>query len=112
MKEEYRKAAVAAYKERKIESGVYAIRCRSSDQLWVGIALDLSTIQNRLWFELRHGSNSHRSLQDAWDAHGGEMFTLEVVERLTDDDDPGYSRAAALKRLHEKWIAKLNATRM
>jgi hypothetical protein len=54
MKTEDRKAAVTAYKERKVESGIYAIRCAASGEVWVGSAPNLSTIQNRLWFTLRH----------------------------------------------------------
>lgn len=111
MQGEDRKAAVAAYKERKVESGIYAVRCVPSDQVWVGSAPDLSTIQNRLWFILRQGNNQHRSLQEAWAAHGSEVFTFEAVEQLT-DDDPGYIRTAALKLLHAHWIAKLNGTRI
>lgn len=109
---EDRKAAVAAYRERKVESGIYALRCGLSDQVWVGSAPDLSTIQNRLWFTLRQGSNSHRSLQEAWAAYGSQAFTFEVVERLVDGDDPGYIRIAALKSLHAHWVEKLNGIRI
>ncbi|CAN5415119.1 GIY-YIG nuclease family protein [soil metagenome] len=112
MKEEDRKAAIAAYKERKVESGIYAVRCTASDQVWVGSAPDLSTIQNRLWFTLRQGSNSYRSLQDAWAAHGSETFSFEIVERLSDDDDPSYIRNAALKSLHAEWMKRLNGIRI
>ncbi len=112
MRGEGRKAAVEAYKKRKVESGIYAVRCVPSDQVWIGSAPDLSTIQNRLWFTLRLGNNAHRSLQEAWTAYGSEAFTFEVVERLTDDDDPGYIRTAVLKSLHAHWMAKLNATRI
>jgi hypothetical protein len=38
MTETTRKAAVAAYKERKIAAGIYAIRCVASDQVWIGSA--------------------------------------------------------------------------
>jgi hypothetical protein len=109
---EDRKAAIAAYKERKVEAGIYAVRCTASDQVWVGSAPDLSTIQNRLWFTLRQGSNPHRSLQAAWAAHGEEAFSFEAVERLTDDDDPNYIRTAALKSLHAEWVDKLNGIRI
>lgn len=109
---EDRRAAIAAYKERKVGSGIYAVRCRLSDQVWVGSAPDLSTIQNRLWFTLRQGSNSHRSLQESWAAYGSEAFTFEVVERLLDGDDPGYIRTAALKSLQALWVEKLSATRI
>lgn len=112
MKGEDRKSAVAAYKERKVEAGIYAVRCTASDQVWVGSAPDLSTIQNRIWFTLRQGRNSHRSLQEAWTAHGSEAFAFEVVDRLTDADDPSYIRNAALKSLHGEWREKLNAIRI
>lgn len=112
MNEEDRKAAVAAYKERKVEAGIYAVKCTASGQVWVGSAPDLSTIQNRIWFTLRQGHNSHRSLQEAWTAHGGVAFTFEDVERLADDDDPSYIRGAAPKSLHAKWIEKLGGIRI
>jgi len=111
MNGEDRKAAVLAYKERKVEAGVYAVRCTTSGQIWVGSAPDLSTIQNRLWFTLRHGSNSLRSLQGAWNAHGAEAFGFEIVERL-EDEDIGYVRDRMLKDLLERWTEALQAERI
>ena len=112
MHKEGRKAAIAAYRDRKVESGVYAVRGVPSGQAWVGSAPDLSTIRNRHWFRLRQGSDPHRTLQTAWAEHGADAFTFEVVERLPDDDKPGYDRAAVLKRAHARWIAELDGTRI
>lgn len=112
MQKESRKAAIAAYRDRKVESGIYVLRCVPTGQVWVGSAPDLSTIQNRLWFTLRQGSNPHRVLQQAWTDHGADAFTFEVVERLTDDDKPGFDRAAVLKRAHTQWIAQLGGVRI
>ena len=53
MKREDRKAAIAAYKERKADAGLYVVRCAASGQQWVGGTLDLRTIWNRLSFMLR-----------------------------------------------------------
>lgn len=63
-----RKAAVAAYKDRKVVAGIYAVRCVPTGQQWVGGAPDLSTVRNRIWFGLRLGSDPHPSLQAG---HGG-----------------------------------------
>ncbi|GAA4493994.1 GIY-YIG nuclease family protein [Gluconacetobacter tumulicola] len=111
MKGKERKAAIAAYKERKVEAGIYAVRCSVTGQVWVGSAPDLSTIQNRLWFTLRHGSNTHRTLQQAWTIHGSDAFTFDIVERL-EDDDPGYVRNVALKKRQERWQDQLQAMRI
>jgi len=112
MTETTRKAAVAAYKERKIAAGIYAIRCVATDELWIGSAPDLSTIENRLWFTLRQGANPHRALQEAWNAHGSAAFTFTVIAHLRDEDNPGYPRRTALRNLHLRWLEQLGGARV
>jgi hypothetical protein len=104
-----RKAAKAAYKERKTVAGIYAVRCRLSGQIWVGQAPDVDTMQNRLWFTLRFGNDPHRSLQAAWTTHGADSFTFEILERLKEEDLP-YIRQDLLKGQLAHWQAKLEAT--
>ena len=65
-----KKAAIAAYKERKTVAGIYLVRSKASAETWVGQAPNLEKIQNRIWFTLRQGSHQCRSLQAAWAAHG------------------------------------------
>ena len=86
-----RKAAIAAYKERKTEGGIYAVVCRPLNQRWIGRTAELDKIQNRLWFTLRQGTSPHASLQAAWNRHGPGAFTFEVVEKI-DDEALGFVR--------------------
>jgi len=106
MKTEDRKTAVAAYKERKTAAGIFAITCTTTGQRWVGSAPDLATIQNRIWFTLRHGSHRSRSLQAAWTAHGADSLTFEAVERL-DDETLDYVRERILKERRADWCQRL-----
>jgi hypothetical protein len=108
MSDDSRKAAIAAYKERKIAAGIYVIRCMMLDRQWVGRADDLSTIWNRLSFELRHGGNQCRTLQAAWTAHGPAAFVFGEVERL-DDEAIAYIRSRALKERLAHWRDRLKA---
>ena len=103
-----RKAAIAAYKERKTIAGIYAIRCKASPVTWVGQAPNLETIQNRIWFSLRQGSHTCRSLQAAWTAHGPDSLTFEECERL-EDEETAYVRNALLKERMLHWRAQLGA---
>src|SRR5882762_3989677 len=96
MTSETRKTAVAAYKERKVVAGIYAVRCLTVGRQWVGHAPDLSTIQNRLWFMLRHGNSPHGGLQAAWRDHGAESFTFAEIERL-EDESLGFARDRVVK---------------
>lgn len=108
MKGADRKAAIAAYKERKTVAGIYAVVCHETGQRWIGAAPDLSTVQNRLWFTLRQGVNPHRSLQAAWNARSPEAFAIEELERLAEEED-AYLRASLLKERQKFWRTKLEA---
>jgi hypothetical protein len=103
-----RKAAVAAYKERKAIPGIYAVRCAASGQVWVGQTPDLAAVSNRIWFTLRQDCSRIRSLQDAWNAQAGDGFALEELERL-DDEDRGYVLDAHVKARLSHWRLKLGA---
>lgn len=108
MQPKEKKAAIAAYKERKTIGGIYAVRCRATDRRWIGWAPNLSTIQNRLWFALRLGTSPHRTLQLAWSEYGGENFVLEEVERL-DEEESAFVRDRTAKERHAYWRAALQA---
>ncbi|MGO4839304.1 GIY-YIG nuclease family protein, partial [Rhizobiaceae sp. 2RAB30] len=108
MKGNDRKAAVDAYKERKVVAGIYAVRCGPSGECWVGRAPDLSTMQNRLWFTLRQGNGPWRSLQAAWRSHGPDAFSFEVLERI-EGEDIAYLRDGILKDRLTHWTGELKA---
>ena len=106
MDRQARKAATAAYKERKPAFGVFAIVCRATGEAWVGKSRHLDTQQNGLWFTLKHGTSPHRALQAAWTEHGEGEFRFEELERLR-EDFPALSRGDELKRRQALWTARL-----
>jgi hypothetical protein len=69
------------------------VRCAPSGQIWIGQAPDLDKVQSRLWFTLRFGNSPHRSLQEAWVAHGADGFAFEILERLKDEEVPSVRQA-------------------
>ena len=103
-----RKAAIAAYKERKAIAGIFMIRSKASAERWVGQTANLEKIQNRIWFSLRQGSHTCRRLQAAWTAHGPDNLSLEVCERLEEEETP-YIRDALLKERVKHWRTQLGA---
>ncbi len=108
MMREDRKAAIAAYKDRKVAAGIYAVRCAPTGEQWIGWAGDLSTIRNRVWFALRLGNHGQRAMQAAWNAHGADAFDLVEVERF-EDEEPDYVRDARAKERMAFWRKELNA---
>lgn len=99
MKGDERRTAREDYKARKVEAGIYAVRCAASNQCWVGRAPDLATIRNRIWFTLRLGGNPHSALQSAWHEHGESSFAFEVVDTLRPEESPALRDLMLKKRL-------------
>ena len=106
-----RKAAKAAYRERRSAAGIYAVRCAASGQVWVGAAPNLDAIQNRIWFSMRHGVSSFPALQAAWQEHGEESFTFAELERLGEEVS-AYRQKDALKERAAHWRETLGALAM
>ncbi len=104
-----RKAAIAAYKERKTPCGIYGVRCVASGQIWVGRGLDLDKIGNRLRFMLRHGGARPASLQKAWAEHGEGSFVIETLERMDEEEGAAFVRDNWLKTRLSFWRGELLA---
>jgi hypothetical protein len=104
-----RKAAIDAYKRRKVIGGVYAVSCEPTGERWVGAANDLSTIKNRIWFSLGQGNAPWAVQQKAWKMHGEDRFTFAELERLPDDLEP-YAREVRLKERLAHWLTELGAS--
>jgi hypothetical protein len=104
-----RKAATAAYKERKPAHGVYAVICTATGEAWVGCSRHLDTQKNGLWFALRTGTSTQASLRAAWKQYGEETFRFEELERLR-EDFPELSRRDELKKRQDLWRSRLQAS--
>lgn len=109
MRSDDKKAAIKAYKERKVAAGIYLVRCAASGGIWVGQTPNLEGIQNRIWFTLRNGSHPQQDLQRAWRDHGAEKsLTFDVIEQLPEEES-AYVRDALLKERLAHWRATLQA---
>ena len=108
VQDERRRAARAAYKERKAAAGVYAVRCAPSGEVWVGQTRDLEKIWNRIAFSLRAGGSPNRALQAAWNAHGDAAFAFEALERL-EEEALDFARQSALNERAAFWRERLGA---
>lgn len=102
-----RKAAIAAWKDRDPDAGFYAFRAPDG-QVWVGATQTLSSVENRIRFTLRTGSNRTPGLQAAWNASDGAGFAYEVLARLDADLVP-MARDSALNEDVKVWRVRLDA---
>ena len=109
MDKQDRKAATTQFKERKSPTGVFAVICNATGEVWVGTSRNLAAQQNSLWFSLRHGASPFPSLNAAWALHGDSEFRFEELDRLKDDFSE-MLRANELKKRQKLWLERLQAS--
>lgn len=102
-----KKAALAAYRQRKDFMGVYAVTSTAEGRIWLGACPNPEAIRNRLWFTLQHGVHRNAALQSAWNRHGAAGFAFEVLEREETEPLP-YVRQARLKERLAFWVERLS----
>lgn len=107
MLETDKKAAIADYRKRKTLAGIYQIRCAPTDQIWVGQAPNIDTIQNRIWFTLRQGGSTCATLLEAWRSQGADSLTFDILD-IIDEESP-YVRQSMLKDRVMMWRERLGA---
>lgn len=103
-----RKALINDYKDRETVAGVFAVICSATGRAWVGQSRHIDTQQNGLWFALKLGGSPFKSLQAEWNAHGGDSFRFEQLDRLATDLSD-MTRKDELKKRAALWIARLGA---
>ncbi len=112
MDKQTRRQAVRDYKERKVPTGIFAVRCAATGEAWVGSSPDLAQQQNRIWFGLKQGGFPNRALLAAWAAHGEAAFSFEVLEAVDDEGLADYGRASLLKDRSAHWREALGASKI
>ena len=106
-----RKAAAAAYKERRANAGIYALRCLADDRVWVGQAQNIVAQRNQVDFSLANGGFLNRDLCAAVQNHGAAAFSFEVLETLAEPDEglDAYTRRQWLIERGRFWRRTLQA---
>lgn len=94
------------YLEMKTVAGVFLIKNNVNGKMFVDSTRNLKTI-NGLKFSLETRVFNNKQLQLDWKYYGKDAFTIEVLEELKKEDSPYFNEKEALKKLEEKWLAKL-----
>ena len=75
-----------SYKEMKFQIGVFQIRNRVNNKIYIESSTDLITIWNRHKFQLNSGHHPNKNLQKEWIEFGQENFTYEILSEIKQED--------------------------
>lgn len=102
-----KKQLLAEYKNRSVEMGVISIRCKETDEDFLGIANDTKTECRKQCGRLDINSHPNKRLQELWNTYGKDGFELSVVKVLKNEEaipiaDPTFKLEALRKECFEK----------
>jgi hypothetical protein len=102
-----KKEIQAAYKERTVTGGVYAIRNTATGKALIDVTADMRGMANRFAFMKKTGSCVNPKLQADWIADA-PPFAFEILEELKKDRaKPDAEFKADLALLKELWLEKM-----
>jgi hypothetical protein len=95
-----------AYKEVKIEGGIYVITNKQNGKKFVGSTRNFKTL-NGTKFTLETGTHTNRILQEEWQQFGKDAFEIEQVETLKTSENQYVDEKKELEKLLNKWMEQL-----
>ncbi len=93
------------YKHTVRPMGVYQIRNKINEKIFIGSSNNLDGIINRNKFQLKLGSHPNGILQKDWEEFAEEDFVFEILEELEPREDLDIPKE--LEHLEDLWMEKL-----
>ena len=87
--------------------GVFQLRNKVNEKVFIDSSLNIPGKINRLTFQLNASSHPSKALQADWNEFGEEAFEFEILEDVIPRSDPNYNYAADLETLEDLWLEKL-----
>lgn len=63
-----------------MQVGIYQIKCLITDKIYVGGSNNIVRRKGEHYWGLRHNKHDNSRLQSAWNEHGEENFSFEIIE--------------------------------
>lgn len=102
-----RKEIINDYKRTKSQIGVFQIRNKINNKVFIESSVDLVAIWNRLRFQLNMGSHPNVALQKDWKELGEENFAYEILSEIQQEDGVQVDYRKEAKKLEAMFIEDL-----
>ena len=100
-----KKALAEAWKNRRPEMGVIALRCKETGEIFLGTSTDTKAGMNSIRAKLSGGLHPNRRLMELWRQYGEAGFEFSVAAVL-EYEDPLEDHTEDLETLRELCMAE------
>ena len=104
-----RKELKNEYKNQKQPAGLFAVRNKPENKLFIGTSLNLPAKLRGITFELETGSHAFQNLADDFNRFGKEQFEIFILDQIEVKDETNQELRSELETLEKMWIEKLKS---
>lgn len=95
------------YRQSHPTMGVYEIRNRVNEKVFIASALNLPGALNGSKLQLSAGSHPNKTLQSEWREFGSDNFAFEILDELAATEGPDHDYRADVAFLEDFWLEKV-----
>ena len=97
------------YKIQKQPAGLFAVKNKVDNKIFIGISINLPAKLRGINFELDSGSHGYHKLADDYNRLGKDNFEITVLDQIEIKDETDKELRNELETLEEIWVEKLKS---
>jgi hypothetical protein len=97
------------YKNQKHPAGLFAVKNKQDNKMFIGISVNLPAKIRGVTFELEIGSHAYRNLADDYKQLGKEQFDIFILDQIEVKEETDRELRAELETLETMWVEKLKS---
>jgi hypothetical protein len=95
------------YKNQKHPAGLYAVKNKPDNKIFIGTSVNLPAKIRGITFELEMGSHAYHNLANDYKRLGKENFEIFILDQIEVKDEAERELKAELEILEAMWVDKL-----
>jgi len=97
------------YKNQKHPAGLYAVKNKPGNKMFIGTSINLPAKVRGITFELEMGSHTYDKLVNDYKQLGKENFEIFILDQIEVKDETERELKAELETLEAMWVEKLKS---
>ncbi len=97
------------YKNKKQPAGLFAVKNKPDNKMYIGTSLNLPAKLRSVTFELEQESHAFKNLLEDYKRLGKDQFEIFVLDEIEIKDETDRELRKELKDLEEMWVEKLKS---
>ena len=104
-----KKELIKEYKNQKQPAGIFAVKNKPENKMFIGNSLNLPAKIRGITFELEMGSQVFSNLAGDYKKLGKGQFEISILDEIEIKDETEKELKKELETLEEMWVEKLRA---